>query len=83
MKTYFHISYVTSIHNTSKDVEICKEQNKIQNFYFIYFVDIPDYERSDNACLVCSKADTILEAKLSFTCDDEPFRLCGTINIFC
>lgn len=45
---------------------------------FIYFVDIPDYERSDELCLVCSKADTNIEAKFSFTCDGEPFRLCGT-----
>lgn len=31
--------------------------------------------------MVCSKADTHLEAKLSFGCDKEPFGLCGTINI--
>lgn len=43
---------------------------------FIYFVD---YQRSDELCLVCSKADTNIEAKFGFACDGEPFRLCGTI----
>lgn len=46
---------------------------------FIYFVDIPDYERSDELCLVCSKADKNIEEKFSFARNGEPFILCGTI----
>lgn len=65
-------------------MKLRKQQNKryrIKHIYFLYFVDIHDYERSDKFCMVCSKAGTNLETKLSFGCDEEPFGLCGTINI--
>lgn len=48
---------------------------------FIYFVDIFDYERLDELCLVCLKVDINIEVKFSFICDGEFFRLCG-ISIF-
>uniref|UniRef100_A0A8W8NM25 WSC domain-containing protein n=1 Tax=Magallana gigas TaxID=29159 RepID=A0A8W8NM25_MAGGI len=70
------------IANSNKCNKSCSSDDACRSNYFnVYIEYIPDYERSDELCLVCSKADTNIEAKFSFACDGESFRLCDVVGV--